>query len=125
MNRFCKEQFMFKSLHLLSHPHFRISMTTINKAKQNLSTKWVPCFRREDFKCCLGIFNPLAAFNINIISKDIITKAEFISEAYTVSITEICKYTISIAAPISVFRLDLWFLCVTYSAILSSLIYLS
>ncbi|XP_026767725.3 interleukin-31 receptor subunit alpha isoform X2 [Pangasianodon hypophthalmus] len=47
--------------------------------------------QREDFKHCPTIFTPLAAFNMNIISKDIVNKVELISEAYTVSITAITQ----------------------------------
>ncbi|XP_060737382.1 interleukin-6 receptor subunit beta isoform X3 [Tachysurus vachellii] len=47
--------------------------------------------QREDFQHCQSIFNPVAAFNINIISKDIISKVEFISEAYTVSLIAITQ----------------------------------
>ncbi|XP_027023187.2 interleukin-6 receptor subunit beta isoform X2 [Tachysurus fulvidraco] len=47
--------------------------------------------QREYFQRCQSIFNPVAAFNINIISKDIINKVEFISEAYMVSLIEITQ----------------------------------
>ncbi|XP_046727615.1 interleukin-6 receptor subunit beta isoform X3 [Silurus meridionalis] len=47
--------------------------------------------QRKNFIHCPNIFNPVAAFNMNIISKDIINQIQFISEAYAVSLKAITQ----------------------------------
>ncbi|XP_060786782.1 interleukin-31 receptor subunit alpha [Neoarius graeffei] len=62
----------------------------LNNGRANITNSFI-FSQHQDFKHCPSIFNPVAAFNMNIISKDIINKVEFISEAYTISINEITQ----------------------------------
>ncbi|KAM9475776.1 interleukin-6 receptor subunit beta [Clarias gariepinus] len=47
--------------------------------------------QQEDFRHCPTILNPVAAFNLNIISKDIINNVAVISEDYTLSLKAISQ----------------------------------
>ncbi|XP_053480944.1 interleukin-31 receptor subunit alpha [Ictalurus furcatus] len=69
---------------------FACKWTYLNNVKAKTTNSFV-FIQREDFKHCPSIFSPIAAFNMNIISKDIVNKAKLISEAYTVSIEAITQ----------------------------------
>ncbi|KAF4072200.1 hypothetical protein AMELA_G00260460 [Ameiurus melas] len=62
----------------------------LNNVKAKTTNSFV-FSQREDFKHCPSIFSPIASFNMNIISKDIVNKVKLISEAYTVSIEAITQ----------------------------------